>query len=43
MATPKLPDGAGKAFANGDAAIPNAPALAFIFEAPMGAPGETGR
>jgi hypothetical protein len=43
MATPKLPDGAGEAFANGDAAISNAPALAFIFEAPMGAPVETGR
>jgi hypothetical protein len=43
IATPKLPDGAGEAFANNDAAILNAPALAFIFEAPMGAPVETGR
>jgi hypothetical protein len=40
MATPKLPDGAGEAFANGDAAIPNAPAPAFIFEMPMGPPVE---
>jgi uncharacterized protein len=39
VATPKLPDSADQAFANGDAVITNARALESIFKAPMGARG----
>ena len=42
-ATPKLQDGADEAVANGDAVIPNAPALESIFKALMCAPVEAGR
>jgi hypothetical protein len=43
VATPKLPDGADEAFANGDTASPNARALESIFKAPRCAPVEAGR